>query len=77
MELLKVYQGALLSYERVLPMSNAYFCQLIAAMIPLLQQVAMSKKEKMVASLDLHLKCEPFVRYVYRYAHPSKAMHFL
>ncbi|CAI2356837.1 unnamed protein product [Caenorhabditis sp. 36 PRJEB53466] len=76
-ELLKVYQGALLSYERILPMSNAYFCQLIAAMIPLLQQVSMTKKEKLIASLDLHMKCEPFVRYVYRYAHPSKAMHFL
>uniref|UniRef100_A0A8R1DUV4 MYND-type domain-containing protein n=1 Tax=Caenorhabditis japonica TaxID=281687 RepID=A0A8R1DUV4_CAEJA len=75
-ELLKVYQGALLTYERILPMSNSYFCQLIAAMIPLVQQVNMTKKEKLIASLDLHAKCEPFVRYVYRYAHPSKAMHF-
>ncbi|CCD73128.1 MYND-type domain-containing protein [Caenorhabditis elegans] len=76
-ELLKIYQGALMTYERILPMSNAYFCQLIAAMIPLISRVSMTKKERLVASLDLHLKCETFVRYVYRHAHPSKAMHFL
>ncbi|CAB3410334.1 unnamed protein product [Caenorhabditis bovis] len=75
-ELIKIYQGALINYENILPMSNSYFCQLIAAMIPLVQRASMTRKEKCIASLDLHAKCEPFVRYVYRYAHPSKAMHF-